>query len=149
MKILGMTIFFLSIVQYLKGVDDLIVLSKDGRLEAKGPFEELVKKNEYLQSLSCSISSGDNDIEEESEESVPRLEELQGMMQKAGETAKRETVPNALRGGGDTSLYTYYIRSFGWWVFGLTLVFACLFVFCISFPREYLRSVPLVQRNSC
>lgn len=134
-------------MQHLKEADNLIVLSKDGRVEAEGHFKELVKKNEYMQSLSCSISSEDNGIQEENEEIVSRLEGVQEVRQKAGETAKRETVPNTPRGGGDISLYTYYIRSFGWWVFGLTLVFASLFVFCISFPREYLRGP--IQRNSC
>lgn len=134
-------------MQHLKEADNLIVLSKDGRVEGKGRFDELARKNEYIQSLSCSISSEDNSIEEESEESVSRLEEVQEVKQKARETAERETVPNTPRGGGDISLYTYYIRSFGWWVFGLTLVFASLFVFCISFPRKYLRGP--TQRNSC
>lgn len=142
-----LTALFMSIVQHLKEADNLIVLSKDGRMEAKGHFEELVKKNEYIHSLSCLIRSEDNDIEEKSEESVSRFDGVQEVKQKAGETAKRETVPKTPRGGGDISLYTYYIRSFGWWVFGLTLVFASLFVFCISFPREYLRGP--IQRNSC
>ena len=123
-------------MQHLKEADNLIVLSKDGRVEAQGRFEELVKKNEYIQSLS-SISPEDSSIEE-SEESVSRLEGVQKMRRKSGET-QREIVPNTPRGGRDISLYAYYIRSFGWWVFGLTVVFASLFVFCISFPREYLR----------
>jgi hypothetical protein len=123
-------------VQHLKEADNLIVLSKDGRVEAQGRFEELVKNNEYIQRLSL-ISTEDNSIEE-SEESVSRLKGVQEMKQKAGET-QRDIVPNTPRGGRDISLYTYYIRSFGWWVFGLTVVFASLFVFCISFPREYLR----------
>lgn len=80
-------------MQHLKEADNLIVLSKDGRVEAKGHFEEL-KRNEYMQSLSRYISSEDNDIQEESEESVSRLEGVQEVKQKAGETAKRETVPN-------------------------------------------------------
>lgn len=130
--------FLISIVQHLKEADNLIVLSKDGRVEAKGRFEELVNQNEYLLSLSRSITSEDNGIQEESKEGDSRLEGVQEVKEKAGEIAKRETVPNTPRGGGDISLYAYYIRSFGWWVFGLTLVFACLFVFCISFPREYL-----------
>ncbi|KGO44507.1 ABC transporter, integral membrane type 1 [Penicillium expansum] len=132
------TILVTTAVQHLKEADNLIVLSKDGRVEGKGRFDELARKNEYIQSLSCSISSEDNSIEEESEESVSRLEEVQEVKQKARETAERETVPNTPRGGGDISLYTYYIRSFGWWVFGLTLVFASLFVFCISFPQVIL-----------
>jgi hypothetical protein len=128
----------ISIAQHLKEADNLIVLSKDGRVEAKGRFRELVNKNEYMKSLFRSIDSEDNGIQEESEESISRLEGVQEVRKEAGDTAKRDTIPNTPRGGGDISLYAYYIRSFGWWVFGLTLVFACLFVFCISFPREYL-----------
>ncbi|KAJ5965703.1 ABC transporter integral membrane type 1, partial [Penicillium waksmanii] len=132
------TVLVTTAVQHLKEADNLVVLSKDGRVEAKGRFEELVNKNEYMQSLSRSIRSEDIGIEEESEESVSRLEGVQEVRQEAGETAKREKVPSTPRGGGDISLYAYYIRSFGWWVFGLTLVFACLFVFCISFPQVML-----------
>jgi hypothetical protein len=102
-------------VQHLKEADNLIVLSTDGCVEAKGRFEELMKNNEYIRSFSRSISSEDNGIQEESEESVSRFE--QEVRQKAGESAERETVPNTPRGGGNLSLYTYYIRSFGWWVF--------------------------------
>ncbi|CAI7673382.1 unnamed protein product [Penicillium pancosmium] len=143
------TILVTTAVQYLKEADNLIVLSKDGRVEAKGRFEQLVNKNEYMKSLFRSIDSEDKGIQEESEESIPGVEGVQEVRKKAGDTAKRETVPNTPRGGGDISLYAYYIRSFGWWVFGLTLVFACLFVFCISFPQVMLSwwcgSVP--QKN--
>lgn len=59
------------------------------------------------------MSSEDNSIEEESEESGSRLEEVQKMRQKARDTAEGEIVPNTPRGGGDVSLYSYYIRSFG------------------------------------
>jgi hypothetical protein len=118
----------------LKEADHLIVLSKDGRVEVDGHFEELVRTNEYIQSLAYSKSSEDNFIEEESAESVIRPKGAQARPEPR-ETAKGTKTP---RGGGDISLYTYYIGSFGWWVFGLTLVFASLFVFCISFPREYL-----------
>lgn len=125
----------ISIVQHLKEADHLIVLSEDGRVEAQGNFEELVRTNEYIQSLGYSKRSEDNDIEEEIEESVLSSEGALEVRQEPRETAKKPRTP---RGGGDISLYTYYIGSFGWWVFGLTLVFASLFVFCISFPREYL-----------
>ena len=81
-------------MQHLKEADDLIVLSKDGCIDATGRFEELVKKNEYIQSLSCSMSAEDNSIEDESEESGSRLEEVQKMRQKAGETAEREILPS-------------------------------------------------------
>ncbi|KAJ5518059.1 ABC transporter integral membrane type 1 [Penicillium expansum] len=86
------TILVTTAVQHLKEADNLIVLSKYGRVEGKGRFDELARKNEYIQSLSCSISSEDNSIEEESEESVSRLEEVQEVKQKAGETAERETI---------------------------------------------------------
>lgn len=105
-------------------------------MEVEGHFEELVRTNGYIQSLAYSKSSEDNFIEEESGESVIRPEGAQEARPEPRETAKRTKTP---RGDGDISLYTYYIGSFGWWVFGLTLVFASLFVFCISFPREYLR----------
>ncbi|CEJ57253.1 hypothetical protein PMG11_05953 [Penicillium brasilianum] len=136
---LGMaTILVTTAVQHLKEADCLIVLSKDGRVEADGHFDEMVMKNEYIQSLSRSISSEDNDIEEESEELVSRSEDVREVRQKARETAEMEILPHIPRGGGDISLYIYYIRSFGWWAFGLTLVFASLFVFCISFPQVML-----------
>jgi hypothetical protein len=109
------------------------VLSEDGRVEVEGHFEELVKINEYIQSLAYSKSSEDDFIEQESGESVIRPEGAQEAKPEPREITKRTKTP---RGGGDISLYTYYIGSFGWWVFGLTLVFASLFVFCISFPRE-------------
>jgi hypothetical protein len=105
-------------------------------VEVEGHFEELVRTNDYIQSLAYSKSSEDNFIEEESGESINRPEGAQEARPEPTETAKRTKIP---RGGGDISLYIYYIRSFGWWVFGLTLVFASLFVFCMFFPREYLR----------
>ncbi|KAJ5812743.1 ABC transporter integral membrane type 1 [Penicillium robsamsonii] len=58
--------------------------------------------------------------------------------EKTGETCESETLPNISRGDGDVSLYTYYINSFGWWVLGLTLLFAALHVFCIAFPQVIL-----------
>ncbi|KAJ5978093.1 ABC transporter integral membrane type 1 [Penicillium viridicatum] len=55
---IGMTtILVTTAVQHLKEADNLIVLSKDGRVEAQRRFEELVKKNEYIQRLS-SINGG-------------------------------------------------------------------------------------------
>ena len=132
-----LTIALISIVENLKEADNLIVLSTDGRMESQGLFEELAKKNQYIQSLSCSPSPEDTGVEEESKGSDSQVGEIQEVKKEIGETTQRKTVSEISRGDGDISLYTYYINSFGWWAFGLTLVFAILYVFCIAFPREY------------
>lgn len=124
-------------MKHLKEADNLIVLSKNGRMEGQGLFEELAKKNQYIQSLSCSRSPKDSEVEEESKESDSQLVETREVKKETGEMAEGETVSKIPRGDGDISLYAYYINSFGWWAFGLTLVFATLHVFCIAFPREY------------
>ncbi|CAG8903863.1 unnamed protein product [Penicillium egyptiacum] len=124
-------------VERLKEADNLIVLSKDGRMEGQGPFGELAKKNQHIQSLACSSDCEDSKVKEESKGSDSQLGKTREMKKETGEMAERGTVPKISRGDGDISLYTYYINSFGWWAFGLTLVFATLYVFCIAFPREY------------
>ena len=60
-------IALISPVGHLKEADNLIVISKDGRMESQGLFDELTNKNQYIQSLSCSPSPEDNGVEEESE----------------------------------------------------------------------------------
>jgi hypothetical protein len=123
----------ISTEKHLKEADNLIVLSKDGHMEGQGSFEELVGKNQYILSLSCSAGLEHSDIEE-SDSSLGQTQEANNQV---GETRERETTSNILRGGGDISLYSYYINSLGWWAFGLTLLFASLYVFCTAFPREY------------
>jgi hypothetical protein len=124
-------------VNHLKEADNLILLSKDGRMEGQGLFEELAKKNQYIQSLSCFRSSKGSEVEEESKKSDSQVGESQEVKKETGELVEREIISKIPRGGGDISLYTYYINSFGWWAFGLTLVLASLYVFCVAFPREY------------
>ncbi|KAJ5356582.1 ABC transporter integral membrane type 1 [Penicillium concentricum] len=116
------TILVTTAVKHLKEADNLIVLSKDGHMEGQGSFEELAKKNQYIQSLSCSAGPEDREAEEESKQSDPQLGRTQEAKKETGKTPKRETVSNISRGDGDISLYTYYINSFGWWVFGVALL---------------------------
>ncbi|KAJ5497102.1 ABC transporter integral membrane type 1 [Penicillium fimorum] len=132
------TILVTTIVKYLKEADNLIVLSKGGHMEGQGSFEELVKKNQYIQSLSCSRGPENREAEEQSKQSDSQLRQTQEAKKKTGETREKETVLNISRGDGDVSLYTYYINSFDWWVFGLTLLFAAVYVFCIVFPQVIL-----------
>ncbi|KAJ6184246.1 ABC transporter integral membrane type 1, partial [Penicillium mononematosum] len=131
------TILVTIAVKHLKEADNLIVLSKDGRMEGQGIFGELEKRNQYLQSLSRSPSPEDDEVEE-SKESDSQPGETREVKKETGEMAERETVHKIFRGDGDFSLYTYYINSFGWWAFGLTLGFATLYVFCIAFPQVML-----------
>jgi ATP-binding cassette, subfamily C (CFTR/MRP), member 1 len=49
----------------------------------------------------------------------------------------------ANRRTGDVSIYLYYIRSIGWWPTIIFIVAITAFIFCISFPSEY-----IIQKDS-
>ena len=117
----------------------MIVFSKDGRIEAQGLFENLVKSNQYIKSIYCLPSPDDNEIMEEGREIESEIEKAQQIRKEIGEKAKNDIVPKVHRGDEDISIYTYLINSFGWWAFVLTLVLAKLYVSRISFPRAYIQ----------
>lgn len=93
----ALTIAFISLVEHLKEADNLIVLSKDGRMECQGLFEELAKKNQYIQSLLCSPSPEDSEVEEESKDSNSQVGEIREEKKETRQTTQTKTVSKISR----------------------------------------------------
>lgn len=120
----------------LREADIVIVLSHDGSMEAQGPFEAIIKQNEFMQGLSSQTES-DNEEEEEEEAELEDDATARGIPTDQASSQPKPTKETTPRGNGDISLYGYYIQSFGWWPFGFVLASAVLFVLCLIFPRQY------------
>ncbi|CDM31024.1 AAA+ ATPase domain [Penicillium roqueforti FM164] len=91
------TILVTTAVEHLKEADNLIVLSKDGRMECQGLFEELAKKNQYIQSLLCSPSPEDSEVEEESKDSNSQVGEIREEKKETRQTTQTKTVSKISR----------------------------------------------------
>lgn len=138
---LSATLFLIliNLVRYLRDADQIIVLGNDGHIIEQGTLHELEQNDGYARNSFI--------------ESVAYKDPKEGVEEKIAEAPKQSSLPKGrlskdeqrelLRRSGDTSLYTYYLKSIGW-RYGITaFILNSAAVFFIYFPRKYSTVVPV------
>lgn len=121
-------------ISHLPAADHIIALG-DGSIAEQGDFKELMAREGYVHRLKTWDS-----IDDKSSSGSSRSESnAQGS--KTSTARKIELLPSAsvrtadaLRQGGDKSVYKHYLKSMGWTLAGLAVFSAALWGFFTNFP---------------
>lgn len=108
----------------------------DGGVSEQGRFDDLNSTGGYVSSFALPPPDWDYDVENVFKSSSSKVIRYDCDPAQTAENIEAE----ANRRTGDMSIYLYYIRSIGWIPTFIFIVAVTGFIFCISFPSEYLES---------
>ncbi|KAL5045769.1 hypothetical protein BDW71DRAFT_183332 [Aspergillus fruticulosus] len=133
LRSLGATVLFASSsIKRVPFADHVIVLDRQGYIAEQGSFSALNAAGGYISTFSLNEAGADTKMS-----TNHKSEAFNAQAYTAHEPFDIEL--ESYRGGGDMSIYLYYIQSVGWLP---TMAFALAitgFVFCISFPSIWVK----------
>jgi ATP-binding cassette, subfamily C (CFTR/MRP), member 1 len=114
--------------------DHIIALDEKGKIAEQGRFDDLNSTGGYVSTFSLPTPEWDYRPEEDVTSSTQNYPFIPPNPNQVTDNLEAE----ANRRTGDVSIYLYYIRSIGWWPTIIFIVAITAFIFCISFPSEYM-----------
>ncbi|TGO61642.1 hypothetical protein BOTNAR_0126g00140 [Botryotinia narcissicola] len=126
-------------VRHLPAADYIITLG-EGTIVEQGSFNELMRKQGYVQRLGLKSSSDSEILSEDitPKESVGRSEAHVLETIKTAETLSLAPEADKSRQVGDGTVYKHYFLSMGWFSAVCSLFFAALWGFFTNFPTIWL-----------
>ncbi|KAL4914137.1 P-loop containing nucleoside triphosphate hydrolase protein [Aspergillus aurantiobrunneus] len=125
-------LFASSSVKRVPFMDHIIVLDKHGYIAEQGSFSALDSAGGYISSFA--LDRRDTDTKPGKMDNA-NLSNVQIYSAEKGSDTDSENY----RGGGDISVYLYYIRSIGWLPTIFFTITIAGFIFCISFPSIWVK----------
>jgi ABC-type multidrug transport system fused ATPase/permease subunit len=121
-------------ISHLPAADHIIALG-DGAIVEQGDFNQLIAHGGYVHRLRSWESLDDKSSSEKSSSQVTTRgsEDPTARKIESSSPSSVRTV-DALRQGGDKSVYKHYLKSMGWVLAGLAISFAALWGFFTNFP---------------
>jgi ATP-binding cassette subfamily C (CFTR/MRP) protein 1 len=108
-------------------------LDTEGSIAEQGHFDVLNATGGYVSSFNLGPPDWDYQKEEWQSSSMKEFHPSSHPIQTA-----QEIEAEANKRTGDISIYMYYMRAVGWIAILIFVVSITAFIFCISFPSEYL-----------
>lgn len=133
-------------ISHLPAADHIIALGEDSIVE-QGNFNNLMARQGYVHRLRSWESTDDKSTTDDSPlERTARGSEDPTARKIESHPLTTMRTADALRQGGDKSVYKHYLKSMGWFLAGLAIISSALWGFFTNFPT--ICKFPICKCNS-